>query len=492
MSTRTLGQTCSRVLIRTKMRLLLNSHIIRMGGGASGRVRSLLMTGRAKLARCGTRFFISYANGTNVTAESNTQLLGANSGIRTNFYFLLNGISFCDCGCRFQGHPETATRVMERLICSNGCPLLGRSRFRGRLVRSSVIGFETNSICRVSPTRPSSCSGKLIHKETVTRRILRTLGRCFPRAFTTTILVGDNARLRLPILSHVVKSCVCAGRSFGLHGSFSSRVKYEVPCHVLAPMKLQGLLITKRTISTSTSVYRSLKAVPTYLIANRTTNVTTKLLLGAGAGSMRTVSVSLLQRELGRRKRGVWGRGGEGCVHLTLVVKALLDIAAIYTGDNGAPLCGGPSFPIRRQIRSLLDQVDLRRGIKRVYRCMKVRRVGGARLECGKGIKGGSSTGTACGALSVSKLRGLARRKLINSCLRIISTSRTGCLRALTVGDHLRVPLLVNVSTVRKGNLYRKTAVCPAPVKRTSAFGPRLIGGTTHRATLRVETAKTR
>lgn len=84
----------------------------------------------------------------------------------------------------------------------------------------------------------------------------------------------------------------------------------NVPCHYLAPGKVGGLLATNHYVSASRRTFNDAHIVPYYLIAKRTTKVTTTRTVGRAEGSIRGVSASCLEGELGRRKRLVlWCEG---------------------------------------------------------------------------------------------------------------------------------------------------------------------------------------
>lgn len=104
----------------------------------------------------------------------------------------------------------------------------------------------------------------------------------------------------------------------------------------------------------------------------------------------------------------------------------------------------------------------------------------------------GGATHNFCPNVARRSIERVAVRKGIKSFLRMLAIGRTGLLRRLTLGDHLGVPLVVKVSTVRKGTRITNAATCPADVNRTSVFSMSLIRRVYERATIRVHTANSR
>lgn len=74
----------------------------------------------------------------------------------------------------------------------------------------------------------------------------------------------------------------------------------------------------------------------------------------------------------------------------------------------------------------------------------------------------------------------------MNSVLGVMGPRRMGGVRGVTMRrSHLKVPLVISHSIVRNCG-----AVFPVPLKRTTAFGPRMMGRKTHMTTVRTSTSK--
>lgn len=239
-------------------------------------------------------------------------------------YFSLTNISVCCCSAKVHLRNSGGGDPMRRVIGSSGCPLVGSSRLYRGPMKPKMMRFGTKRVS-VSALGSERLDITVLRKHRVTGRCMRTLGRCCPRTFKRTFIGGATRLLKIHRKHEVVKSCVLALDSFGRHQRFGSRVKHgdccmsirvpnsrdircggkrsrKVPCHVLAPGKLGGLLMTKHYISSSPVMCNDVQIVAGYLMVNRTTKTTTCLCVG-NPRSMRRVSASQLESQLGRTKR---------------------------------------------------------------------------------------------------------------------------------------------------------------------------------------------
>lgn len=215
----------------------------------------------------------------------------------------------------------------------------------------------------------------------------------------------------------------------------------------LSPIKVFGRTATRRICQRACALLRGAATCPGFIVSTNYSMPPRVPLSG----------VHTFCRTMGSCGRGRWWVGQYvvgGLVFLSLVTVYFYIHLCTRAGFG----CGGTSLPMRMEMRSLLDEVALRRGVTRVHRvrtCSVVRGKGLGR----RGLRG------VVNKRGCKFVRNVALPK--GRYLALVGRMR-GCVHR---GAQLNVPMFALARSLRN-SMRSKSAVFPRTVTLKDAFGP--------------------